>query len=647
MTQRTLIFATWTGVSAMALILTTSMTVAQSGVPSQNQIGKEMAERLPRLGTIADWKEAKRQSTKAHETTRDRSIRLWRDALREIPAPRGGCAKITYPGIAWERVECVKAPEIPMVPRSDQRPFVVGDGNDVAAEAPATSFISTTIGSFDSIAGVTSVSSPISNSGPPVAGAYTLQINSNFFSSGTCSGSPNPNCQGWEQFVFLNNGSNGSIVIQYWLIRYNTNCPSGWNQFSFTGSTDIYCWRNASSGSPIIPNQPVTNLDQISLTGAATGATDSIIYNSGTTAYSITGDNSVALSAGWTRSEFGIFGYGGNSDGGGEATFNNGSTIVPRTQIFYGGTAAPICVSQGFTAETNNLNFGPMPPAATGPGPAVISTQSIAGGAVANCAAATSVGDTHLTTFSGMLYDFQAAGDFILAEIGKDFEVQARQISGAPTWPNASVNSAVSMRSGKTVATLCLNPERLVVDGKVLQPMDKEYLQFPNGLDVLRLGDTYHMRSADGHSVRAVMHNKYMNVTIGLGRWPVDVHGLLFNTPRFGLETREGEVLQTPISYKTLYEVYGNSWRVKASDSLIAACREVKVEERNPEKAFFFKDLDEEQQKEAIALCREIGVTEKGLLEACALDVTVIGTPDAAKVFVGQTAPVVEMKPTP
>jgi hypothetical protein len=611
------------------------------------QIERDMAEGVPPVGALPGWNEALRLGEAAQESIRDASIRAWRDQIRQIPAPESGCFTLTYPSITWHKVECVKPPEVPMVPSTGPRPFVIGNTNDVSAEVPTASVITTAIGSFDSVTGVTSVSSPIGNTGGPVNGAYTLQLNSNFFDSATCAASPNPNCQGWEQFVFANDGTNAQAFIQYWLLRYNTNCPAGWNQFSFTGSTDIYCWRNNGAGSVAIPNQPITNLAQISLSGTANSTSDSVSVTVATTVYSVNGDNSVVLSAGWDTAEFGVFGYGGNSDGAGSATFNNGSTIVPRTRIFYGGTAAPNCVAQGFTGETNNLSFGPMAPGATAPGPAVISTQSNAGGAVSNCAAATSVGDTHLTTFSGMLYDFQASGDFILAEIGPDFEVQARQVSGAPTWPNASINSAVALRSGKTVATLCLQPARLVVDGTVFEPVEKEFLQFPDGLDVLRLGNTYHMRTADGHSVRAVMHDKYMNVSVGLGRWPVDVHGLLFNTQRYGLETREGEVLKAPVSFETLYYVYGDSWRVPPKESLIAACGQEEVEQGNPKEPFFVRNLDEELQRRALALCAENGVTEPALLEACALDVVVIGDAEAAKVFVGATPPVFEMRPTP
>src|SRR5262249_51445790 len=154
--------------------------------------------------------------------------------------------------------------------------------------------------------------------------------------------------------------------------------------------------------------------------------------------------------------EFNVFGAGGNSSGGGEATFNNGSTIVPRVRVIYGGTAAPNCVAGGFTGETNNLSFGPSAPAPSQPGPAVLFTESSAGGSSSNCAAAVSVGDTHLFTFNGSFYDFQASGDFVLAEVDPDFVVQTRQVSGAPTWPDASVNHAVATRIGKTRVAICL-----------------------------------------------------------------------------------------------------------------------------------------------------------------------------------------------
>jgi hypothetical protein len=104
----------------------------------------------------------------------------------------------------------------------------------------------------------------------------------------------------------------------------------------------------------------VTNLGQVTLTGKASGGADNITMTIGGTAYARAGDNSVNASSGWTIAEFNVLGDGGNGSGGGTATFNNNAALVTRTQINYGGNAAPNCVAQGFTAEKNNLSFGPL-----------------------------------------------------------------------------------------------------------------------------------------------------------------------------------------------------------------------------------------------------------------------------------------------
>ena len=227
-----------------------------------------------------------------------------------------------------------------MPPR--RRPDVVGNGNDISTQAPKGLFISTATGSFDSVTGLTSVSSPIGNSGKPVTDAYTLQLNTNTFSSTACAkyGSPNPACQGWEQFVFFNDGTSGSLYIQYWLLDFNATCPAGgWTQFSFTGSTNIFCFRNSDAAA--VPNQPITNLGQLSLSGPIDAAVDSAILSSGSTLHSVVGDNSVNAAAGWQLSEFNVFGAGGDSSGGGQASFNSGAAFVVRTRVTYGDSGGP------------------------------------------------------------------------------------------------------------------------------------------------------------------------------------------------------------------------------------------------------------------------------------------------------------------
>jgi hypothetical protein len=571
----------------------------------------------------------------------------WRISMAKVPLPKKGCFESSYPRKEWQEVPCAAAPNIPMPPRQGARPFVVGNGVDIAAQAPS-GFISTAIGSFDTVTNVTSESGPIGNSGPAIANAYTLQLNTNFFASTVCAGSPNAGCQGWQQFVYGNDGSSGIGFIQYWLIQYNTTCPAGqgWNQFQFNGSGDIYCWKNNTGGAVGVPNQPINNLGQLSLSGAVSAASDSITISTGGTVYAINGDNAVNAAAGWQVAEFNIFGYGGNSAGGGMASFNSGADIVARTRIISGSTLPPPCMAQGFTAETNNLSFGPTAPGTSPPGPAVIFRESTAGG-LSGCAAATSVGDTHLATFGGLFYDFQATGDFVLAEVSPDFVVQTRQVSGAPTWPNASVNKAVATRMGKTQVAVCLAPAGneksagLHVDGKATTLEDGKSISLPDGVDIARRGNVYLIMGQSGDSVRAVVHPTWIDVSVGLGRWPSNVRGLIAN-PNGNVNqiaARDGTVLTNPFPFADLYHRYADSWRVPRGESLLSVCGK-DLEPGIPDKPFYASDLEPQVREKALAICTAAGVKPGPLLDACTLDVAVIGNEEAAKVFVGVGNPV-------
>jgi hypothetical protein len=562
----------------------------------------------------------------------------WRISMAQVPLPKKGCFQSSYPNKAWQEVTCTKAPPYPMVPRFGPRPLVVGNLNDISAQAP-TGFISTAIGSFDSAKNVTSEMGQINAKGSQVANAYTLQLNTNFFTSMACAGSPNPGCQGWEQFVFANDGTSGSAYIQYWLIKYNTACPAGagWNQFSFPMSTDIYCFRN-SNNAAVVPNQPITitNLPQLSLSGTVGAGGDSVTLSEGAIVHAATGDNTVNAAAGWKIAEFNLFG----DAGGGQANFNAEADIVPRTRIFYGGTAAPLCVAQGFTGETNNLTFGPTAPAASAPGPAVIFRESTTF-ATSNCANATTVGDTHLTTLGGLFYDFQASGDFVLAQVDPDFVVQTRQVSGAPTWPDASVNSAVATRMGNDRVAICL-PGRLNVNGANTDLGDGNSFSTPEGVDIWRRGNIYYILGQSGDSVRATINSSYIDVSVGLGHWPANVTGLLANTNGnvSQIAARDGTVLTNLFSFEAFYNRYGESWRVARGESLLSTCGDGKVESGNPRRPFYAKDLDPQVAERTRAVCTAAGVKAGPLLDACTLDVAVIGNDAAAKVFVGMPDPI-------
>ena len=567
-------------------------------------------------------KEGQSQSSK--NTEEARLLEDWRSSMERVPLPKKGTFEAHYPDKEWREVPSVKAPPYPVVPRRGARPFIVGNGHDICAQAP-TGLISSATGSFDSVTGVTSESGQINNTGPAVADAYSIQLNTNFFAS-TVAGSP-AGCLGWEQFVFANDGTNGWAFIQYWLINYGNNPPpgTGWMQYG----TSWYRNSNVSG----VPNQPISNLADLRLRGTVGANSDSYRFSKGASMYGGTGDNSVNAAAGWNVAEFIVCGCGG----GGQANFNSGSAIVTRTQITYGGTAGPTCLVDGYTAETNNLGFGPTAPTASPPGPALLVMESYAGD-VAKCAYATSVGDTHLTTYKGLLYDFQASGDFILAQVDPDFVVQTRQVSGAPTWPDACVNSAVATRMGKTRVTICLN--KLTIDDKTTRLGDGETLALPGGVDVMRKGNVYFIRSPEGHSVRATVNATWIDVHVGLGRCNAEVKGLLANAHANvnQIAARDGTVLTNPFNFEQLYHHFADSWRVSPRESLLSPCGDLKS--GIPRRPFYARDLDRKTHERALAVAKKAGVKEGPLLDAATLDVAVIGDPKAAQVFVGAPDPI-------
>jgi hypothetical protein len=268
-------------------------------------------------------------------------------------------------------------------------------------------------------------------------------------------------------------------------------------------------------------------------------------------------------------------------------------------------------------------------------------------GGSATCADATSVGDTHLTTFKGLYYDFQASGDFVLAQNGSDFQVQTRQASGAPTWPNASVNKAVAIQMGKTRVALYIEPTRLIIDGATNNLADGRSILLPSGVQVTRRGNLYIISSENGDRVRAELDGTWMNVSVGLGRAPLaEPRGLLGNPAgnARALATSRGAVLIEPVSFNDLYHTYADSWRVQPAESLFN--QQTTIRPGIPERTFVAKDLDPQVSAKSLAACNAAGITAPDLLEACTLDHAVLNDNAALKVFVHAPAPLHVLRPT-
>jgi hypothetical protein len=285
----------------------------------------------------------------------------WHSFMSHNTSSEAGCFEATYPSFVWEKTECqtIAQPRVHPIRRnpSTGAAQVTGNGNDYAARAAG--LISQTLGTFPKVTGVTSEKdvgvAAFGGGGILGANEYTLQINTNFTgTTAACAG--HSGCTVWQQFIYatdyVRNGQ-GAVFIQYWLIGWgNTRCPSGWMS---AGGGD--CFRN--SAITAAPDVAITSasLAKLTLSGAAVaGGNDTVVFNNGTKAYSLTAKDSVVdISAVWRESEFNIIG----DAGGARATFNTGSSVTVKVALTDGSTAAPTCVANdGTTGETNNLNLG-------------------------------------------------------------------------------------------------------------------------------------------------------------------------------------------------------------------------------------------------------------------------------------------------
>jgi|SRR5271168_2998358 len=213
-------------------------------------------------------------------------MQAYHATMSQIPVPKKGCFKSTYPSTAWVEVPCGTPPERPYPPASGRAPEIVGNGNDFSAQATG-GLISSATGSFDSITGLTTESDGGTNN------RFSLQLNTNSnINAAICSGAKTPSqCSGWQQFVYTNSGG---AFIQYWLLNYATTCPSGWNTYGGD------CWRNGSGFAPVSV-QPITNLAQLRLTGTAnSGGTDTVIISTPDgNANAANEDSILGLAKGW------------------------------------------------------------------------------------------------------------------------------------------------------------------------------------------------------------------------------------------------------------------------------------------------------------------------------------------------------------
>jgi von Willebrand factor type D domain len=564
--------------------------------------------------------------------------------MSRVPLPSEGCFVAHYPNETWVKVQCEPTRSAPNLIRRSVQPFNVGDGTDYFATVSGSTITSAT-GSFDSVTGVTDVFSEILN-GPTNTvfhNTYALQLNANRFSTPLCNGVAG--CIGWEQFIFSQRSACGSpcTYIEYWVYNFNAACSTlpnvpgaNWQTFSGSGSGAAGCFLN-TKGTAVVPQPPIADLGKLKLTGTVSSGGDTVqLSTPNGDVYAMENnllpDFGLAASQAWSGAEFNIFG----DCCGYEAFLNSGSSVAVRLAVNNGPLTTP-CPSYfpWVTVETNNLNLLANCSTVTNPLPAIVYTES-GGGPIPK---GWSIGDTHLTMFSGVHYDMQASGEFVLVQADPGFIVQTRQKWSNP--PSVAVNTGVGIQIGSNRVAVCHSG--VVVNGWPTNIASGSSLSLPDGVIISRTNNAYLVSSPIGHSVRAEIAGSLINVTVELGATNTgNVRGLLGSANADGLTTRDGRVLRQPISRNDFIS-YVDSWRVNPADSLL--CQDGKVTAGMPSNPVYASDLPLQEQERVRRICVQAGVREGILLDDCMLDVSMLGSAMAADVFVHAPVPTKDIRP--
>jgi hypothetical protein len=589
------------------------------------------------------------------------STPTWAKAIAALAVPGQGCFTATAPTVQWRSVACSsKHATVPQgfggtkPSREDTRGSVQEVGGcsltcDYSAETanPMTS----AVGSFPS---VTCASSPCESGqfggvGASLPNVYSLQLNTNYNlpATASCSTAAIPaDCSGWQQFVY--DSYLGEIQIEPALIGYNNPCVA---PFSVSdGFGDCYDETESAVTVPALTPQQL-NSDAVTFTGEVglvSGIlTDTVVMVvSGVGSYAATAPDSLLdLSGNWKIAQFGLYG----DRGGGEANFIAGSDMNVSTVTHSGTTAAPTCIAWDSTGETNNLYLQPAPALVPGAAPAIESDQnSTAPSSPAGCATGNGWGEIHLNTFgcatcsTHLTYNFQATGDYQLADApspagGVPFDVQTRLIPFAAN-TSLSVSQDVAAQVGSSQVEICgATSPRVVINQRTVSLASGQQISLAGGGSVSRQGGTYLIQDSEGDTVQAVLDSylsvPYLDTYVGLGEWPTAVSGLLANGGGVddAVESASGAVLTAPFQFSDFYSQYGDSWRVPSEQDLLSACSTTFIS-TDPTVNYEASSLPTAEYQSAQATCDNAGVKVPALLDACILDVAVLGT-EAASVY--------------
>ena len=253
--------------------------------------------------------------------------------------------------------------------------------------------------------------------------------------------------------------------------------------------------------------------------------------------------------------------------------------------------------------------------------------------------------DPHITTFDGLYYSFQTAGEFVLARDtnGGTFQVQAR-LSAPVGASSYSVITELGIQVGTDRVTIDSTRSSPVwVDGVAasltagtLSLAGGTVVQTSSGYEVvLKTGETVtanftSMGTLEGS--RTTSYGISTTVSLGAGAQPDTVQGLLGNdngAAAKDLTLADGTVLPVSLPSSELYGTYADAWRVTQPTSLLdygpGQTTATFTDTTYPGEPVTLSSFPDQAVQAAEALASQAGITDPNLLQAAAFDYLVTG----------------------
>jgi len=303
------------------------------------------------------------------------AVASWRNTVASTFVPNKGCFEVSLPDTTWREVSCITSTSVtptrvsptnqktsPMSGLSSSSgsssfsPAAVGGntGDFVLAVLHPTDLLTSVMGSFPK-PGYDWVShmGTLYPDNRYVDSAYSLQMNTNFFSTDACKGSSNPGCFAWQQFIYSGTFYK-CFYMEYWLIGYGATCPddSWWQSYG-------NCVKDSER--KYIGAQPLYTLPDMKMYADARGlmTVECLTFFYGSNASTLCVDSVLGLGKQWQMAEYNIYGDIDNS----EAVFYPGSGLTVGVQaqtVLPSGidsSSYTMISGSGNTAEWNNLTL--------------------------------------------------------------------------------------------------------------------------------------------------------------------------------------------------------------------------------------------------------------------------------------------------